>query len=83
MSYGRVGRIYVPAESGGAYHIEDGELCHTPMLADGRIEWKHPTAVDFWSIDLELCLEARQAGRLLCKRLGYSPSLTAEVLHEE
>lgn len=77
---GRVGRIYQPDDEGGVFHIEEGELCHTPMLADGRIEWGHSTAVDFFSLDEEARGIAQAAGVLLCRRHGYSPALTREIL---
>jgi len=83
MGHGRVGRIYVPDETGGGvYHIEEGELCHTPMLPDGRIEWGSSAAVSFWTIETEYADNARQAGRLLCRRMGFSPAYTAEITEE-
>lgn len=83
MGYGRVGRIYVEDETGGGvYHIEEGELCHTPMLPDGRIEWGASAAVDLFRIDEDLAESARAAGRLLCCRMGYSPHMRRRALGE-
>lgn len=35
-----IGRIYVKDEGGGgAYYIEDGDLCHAPQLLNGHYDW--------------------------------------------
>ena len=83
MGHGRVVRIYVPDETGGGvYHIEEGALCHTPMLPDGRIEWGSAAQVSFGTIETDYAAGARHAGRLLCRRMGFSPAYTAEIIEE-
>ena len=83
MGHGRAGRAYVPDETGGGvYHIEEGQLCHTPMLPDGRIEWGSSAAVSFATIEPDYAASARAAGRLLCRQLGFSPAFAAELTED-
>ena len=85
----RLGRFYVSADDGSGVYYLDGNadegygLHFIPRRPDGYVEWSDLEGigeVDFFRIEPEYAEQAREAGRLLCKRAGLSETETRFVL---